>query len=295
MKSFLALVSLVQTALAAYSPFQVNPLSTHQPNGNPDGQVNYYRIAFTVESTNSANDSSSSAQCASFWGDNSFGQQEAYSVEVPTGSWIECGSSDFSFQLYPYFSIGNFTLGVQQNFTNALGDQITASGTLQITNTTSAYTCTINPEEVQYEQHAQGDCSIPSDGTAFSIPITTSTSSAVCTGNITTSFESALNTTYGQNILLIGSIPELGNWDPSDAIMMTGHYNGPDAWPTFTASVDIPAGTSFEYKYIFQDTDGTETWEAGENREVSLPNYTCAAVTVGGTPDDFKTGGTSVL
>lgn len=122
MRSFLSLVSLATAAVAAaaLSPLQINPLSTHQPNGNPDGQVNYYRIAFTVESTNgAAAGSNSSAQCALSWGDNSYEQQEAYSVSVPTGSWTQCGSSEFSLQLYPYFSIGNFTLGVQQNFTDA--------------------------------------------------------------------------------------------------------------------------------------------------------------------------------
>lgn len=164
---------------------------------------------------------------------------------------------------------------------------------MHVSNTTSQYTCTINGEEVEYEQHAQGDCSIPANGSAYLIPLTTS-AAPICTGNVTTSFEAASPTTYGQNILLLGSIPELGSWDPSDAILMTGHYNGAHAWPTFTTSVEIPAGTSFEYKYIFQNTSGAETWESGANRLGSLPTYTCAATTVGGTPDDFRTGGTPV-
>ena len=110
-------VALTSTAatVAAYSPFLVKPLSTHQPNGNPDGQVNYYNIAFTVSSLNGGN---STGECSTFWGDNGYTEQEAYSVNVPTGSWIECGASEFSFQLFPYFSIGNFTLAIQQNYTD---------------------------------------------------------------------------------------------------------------------------------------------------------------------------------
>lgn len=167
---------------------------------------------------------------------------------------------------------------------------------MHVTNTTSQYTCQILGDETSalsgIGQHARGDCSIPSNGTAFDMDITSTTEADVCTGNVTVSFEAAYTTTYGQNILLVGSIPELGNWDPADAIVMTGHYNY-KAWPTFTAEVEIPAGTDFEYKYIFQNTTGAETWEAGDNRSGSLPSYTCAATTVGGTPDDFRTGGTA--
>lgn len=102
---------------AAYSPFLITNLNTHQPNGNPDGQVNYYRIQFDVSSSNGGADSSTT--CQTSWGDNSWLQAEAYSVAVPTGKWIACRTNDFRFQLFPYFSIGNFSLAVQQNFTDA--------------------------------------------------------------------------------------------------------------------------------------------------------------------------------
>ena len=103
---------------ASYSPFSISPITTHQPNGNPDGQVNYYHINFTVSSTNDAA-GPTSAICTKTWSDNAWTQPQAYSVNVPTGSWMACSPSSYSFQLYPYFSIGNFTLGVQQNFTDA--------------------------------------------------------------------------------------------------------------------------------------------------------------------------------
>jgi len=119
MHSFLSLAFLAGAAVASssYTPFIIAPLTTHQPNGAADGDTDYYNIQFTVNSTNAGSDSSGT--CSDFWGDNGSQNQEAYSVGVPTGEWIACsGSGEFAFQLYPYFSIGNFTLGIQQNFTD---------------------------------------------------------------------------------------------------------------------------------------------------------------------------------
>lgn len=102
----------------AYSPLVIKNLNTHQPIGNPDGQTNYYRIQFDVMSSNGG--ANSSATCQTSWGDNSWLQTEPYSMAVPTGKWIACGANDdFRFQLFPYFSIGNFSLAIQQNFTDA--------------------------------------------------------------------------------------------------------------------------------------------------------------------------------
>lgn len=114
--NFLILTLLV-TLVSAYSPFMVKPLTTHQPVGNNEGQTNYYQIAFNVSSSNGIAGAVSSSSCSASWGDNSYLQSQAYSLDVPTGYWIGCDNSEFSFQLFEYFSIGNFTLAIQQNFT----------------------------------------------------------------------------------------------------------------------------------------------------------------------------------
>lgn len=112
------LIAAAHTA-AAYSPFVIKPLTTHQPIGNNEGETNFYSISFTVSSCNGAEGANSTATCQQSWGDNSWAQSADYSLYVPTGEWIACGQdSEFSFQLFPYFAIGNFTLAVQQNFTD---------------------------------------------------------------------------------------------------------------------------------------------------------------------------------
>lgn len=118
MKSFFYLsflVLLCSNATAADTPFELYPLGTHQPIGNNEGQTNYYHIFFTVTSLNDGENST--AYCETSWSDNTWVDTTAYSVYVPTGSWIACDNTAFSFQLFPYFAIGNFSIAIQQNCT----------------------------------------------------------------------------------------------------------------------------------------------------------------------------------
>jgi hypothetical protein len=162
------------------SPFTLSSLTTHQPNGNPAGQVNYYNIAFSINSTNSG--APTTAWCQTFWGDNAWTQPEAHSVNVPTGKWIACdsapaaydGNSTFQFQLFPYFSIGNFSLAVREDVSSSSsssGGSILILGSQHVDNTTAQYTCAINPREVKYQQHAHGDCSMPTGAQPFEMAI----------------------------------------------------------------------------------------------------------------------------
>jgi alpha-amylase len=70
-----------------------------------------------------------------------------------------------------------------------------------------------------------------------------------------------VTTWYGQNVFLVGSIPALGNWDPSQALPLSAAD-----YPTWSVTVTLPAHTYFEYKFIKKDPDGTITWESGPNR-----------------------------
>ncbi|MFH8976334.1 carbohydrate-binding module family 20 domain-containing protein [Streptomyces sp. NPDC017890] len=88
------------------------------------------------------------------------------------------------------------------------------------------------------------------DGGSDPDPVTSGVSFAV---NATTSL--------GQNIYVTGNRPELGNWNPGSALKLD-----PATYPVWKLDVDVPAGTSFEYKYIRKDQAGNVTWESGANR-----------------------------
>lgn len=175
--------------------------------------------------------------------------------------------------------------------------QVLASGSTHVTNTTSQYTCSIDPAEIEYIQHAHGSCSIPSNASAISIPVSSSTAApAPCVAGsaINNTFLTTAQTTSGESILVVGSIPELGSWNTSLAVPMTSANNdGTVTAPTWSASVEIDAGTSFEYKYLWQDADGSETWECCENRDFTVPSGDCETV-AGNDPDTFRSGGYAV-
>ena len=75
-------------------------------------------------------------------------------------------------------------------------------------------------------------------------------------------------TSYGQNIFIVGNVPELGNWNTSQAVPLNWVNNNTWSGPvTFTAS----RGQAIQYKYIVKNTDGTIIWESGNNHSYTVP------------------------
>ncbi|KAL1997043.1 hypothetical protein VTN49DRAFT_7908 [Thermomyces lanuginosus] len=88
---------------------------------------------------------------------------------------------------------------------------------------------------------------------------------------VTLTFNALVDTAFGQNIYLVGSIPELGSWDPANALLMSAK-----SWtsgnPVWTLSISLPAGTSFEYKFIRKDDGSSDVvWESDPNRSYNVP------------------------
>lgn len=164
----------------------------------------------------------------------------------------------------------------------------------QITNTTAtdsspSYSCSINPEEVKYEQHAQGDCVLPANSSGIEVDIAKTSRTVTCSDPINATFVASWPTTWGQTVQLTGSIPELGNWDLNKAVSMVGAMPNPSpAWTVFTTYVEIDPGTDFEYKFVFVNTTGVKTWENGDNRSGSTSAYSCGSTIIGGHPDDVR-------
>ena len=75
-------------------------------------------------------------------------------------------------------------------------------------------------------------------------------------------------TQYGENIYVVGSVPELGSWSPTSAVKL--NWVDSDTWSgpvVFSTS----KGTTVEYKYIVRNGSGTTTWESGSNRTCAVP------------------------
>ncbi|KAB2594530.1 carbohydrate-binding module family 20 domain-containing protein [Streptomyces arboris] len=80
------------------------------------------------------------------------------------------------------------------------------------------------------------------------------------------SFGVNATTQLGQNIYVTGDQAGLGNWNPSGALKLD-----PATYPVWKLDVNLPAGTSFAYKYLRKDASGNVTWESGANRTATVP------------------------
>lgn len=87
-------------------------------------------------------------------------------------------------------------------------------------------------------------------------------------GNGTSGASFGVNATTqpGQNIHVTGDQAALGNWNPANAPKLD-----PAAYPVWKLDVNLPAGTTFAYKYVRKDASGNVTWESGANRTATVP------------------------
>lgn len=69
-----------------------------------------------------------------------------------------------------------------------------------------------------------------------------------------------LSLVHGDEVILVGSGPELGNWDPASGIPTDPDGTG------FVVSASLPAGHVLEYKFVVRRADGEITWEDRPNR-----------------------------
>ncbi len=83
---------------------------------------------------------------------------------------------------------------------------------------------------------------------------------------VATSFNVNATTVSGQNVYVVGNVSGLGNWDPSKAVLLSSA-----TYPTWRGTVNIPASTGVEYKYIKKDGAGNVIWEGGSNRLFTTP------------------------
>ncbi|GIL89331.1 hypothetical protein Vretimale_18659 [Volvox reticuliferus] len=74
-------------------------------------------------------------------------------------------------------------------------------------------------------------------------------------------------TSYGQSVKIIGSHPKLGSWDINKALVL--NWTEGDRW---VATVELPAGAVYEYKYVLVDHDSRTTlaWQGGGNSVLAL-------------------------
>lgn len=102
--------------------------------------------------------------------------------------------------------------------------------------------------------------------------LTTTSSSPPCPTStpVSVTFNVIAATTQDETVSIIGDISQLGLWDVNSAIPLRADKYRSNCHIWYT-ELSLPAGMSFQYKYIRKRTDGTITWEGDPNRSYTVP------------------------
>lgn len=73
-------------------------------------------------------------------------------------------------------------------------------------------------------------------------------------------------TSYGENVYVVGNVSELGNWNPEKAVGTFFNSTATIAqYPSWFYDINLPVNTRIEYKFIKKNQSGEVTWESGSN------------------------------
>lgn len=87
-------------------------------------------------------------------------------------------------------------------------------------------------------------------------------------------FHISAQTNFGENIYIVGNIPELGNWDPDHCTEALLNPN----YPEWFLPVSVPADTTIEFKFIKKDAQGNVIWESGSNHTITSSSDPCGTI-----------------
>jgi glycosidase len=96
---------------------------------------------------------------------------------------------------------------------------------------------------------------------------------------VTFTVTNASPTSFGDNIYLTGSVPELGGWSTSPSVAI-GPMLAPN-YPTWFVTASVPACATVQFKFIKITAGGAVTWENGANHGYTAPCSGTGATTVG--------------
>ena len=187
-------------------------------------------------------------------------------------NWWDNGSNAIAFSRgsTAWIAINNGSTAVTQTFSTGLpagsycdvihgdpGSSGSCSGPAVTVNGSGQATVTVNPgDSVAVYTGA------PSSGGSAS-PTPTPTPTPTAPGGTVAETFTVASAPSGSSVYLTGSIDALDDWSTSTPIPMT--QSGSD----WTATVDLPASTAFQYKYLEKDASGNVTWEPGANQSAS--------------------------
>ncbi|MBL8920128.1 MAG: hypothetical protein JNJ54_14780 [Myxococcaceae bacterium] len=100
-------------------------------------------------------------------------------------------------------------------------------------------------------------------------------------------FDVIARTNWGQDVYLVGNTPELGGWGQTGPGLKLDTDSS--TYPSWKAKdVELPLGTTLEYKVIKRNPDGRIDWEPGQNAVLVVDNSRTQTPKTLDVRDDFN-------
>ncbi|KAJ7069493.1 glucoamylase [Mycena amicta] len=87
------------------------------------------------------------------------------------------------------------------------------------------------------------------------------------TGTVAVTFNVVATTFEGENIYITGSNDALQNWSTDNALILS-----PANYPTWSITINVPASSDVQYKYIRKVNGAFESWESDPNNDFTSPS-----------------------
>ncbi|PSN73344.1 glycoside hydrolase [Corynespora cassiicola Philippines] len=99
----------------------------------------------------------------------------------------------------------------------------------------------------------------------------TSMVTSACPSAVAVTFTHRITTAFGETIKIAGNTAQLGSWNPTNApALSAAQYTSSN--PIWTITLNIPRGSSIQYKFIRVSSSGAVSWEADPNRSYTVPS-----------------------
>ncbi|KAJ7741318.1 glucoamylase [Mycena metata] len=86
-------------------------------------------------------------------------------------------------------------------------------------------------------------------------------------GTVAVTFNVMATTFFGENIYITGSVDSLQDWSTDTALILN-----PANYPIWSITVNVPASSDIQYKYIRKVNGVFESWESDPNNEFTSPS-----------------------
>lgn len=103
-------------------------------------------------------------------------------------------------------------------------------------------------------------CSATSAPGTYTTPTITAPSPPCATvSSVAVTFNVVESTTFGETILLAGSISQLGGWDLANAAALSA-IDYQSGYPRWFVTASLPAATTFQYKFVKEESNGSTAY-----------------------------------